>query len=184
MVEEKLLNIEDFNEDEEVQEDKIPWKIEDLGGADWCFRKIKEIENNFEEQAKYAKEEIEKYQEYINKLEKQKEDQTNFFKYKLQEYLMERQEEDPNFRLKTMVGTANFKNKTTWDYGNEDELIEFLEKHDLADFVRIKESKAVNKADLKKNVFVLENGVVTDSNGQIIEGISVNKEKEFFVKIN
>lgn len=184
MVEEKLLNVEDFNENEEVQEDKIPWKIEDLGGADWCFRKIKEIENNFEEQAKYAKEEIEKYQEYINKLEKQKEDTTNFFKYKLQEYLMERQEEDPNFKLKTMVGFANFKNKTTWDYGNEEELIEFLEGHDLADFVSIKESKAVNKADLKKNVFVLENGVVTDSNGQIIEGISVNKEKEFFVKIN
>ena len=97
---------------------------------------------------------------------------------------MERQEEDPNFKLKTMVGSANFKNNTIWDYGNEEELIEFLEKHDLKDFVRIKESKAVNKADLKKNVFVLENGVVTDSNGQIIEGISVNKEKEFFVKIN
>ena len=93
---------------------------------------------------------------------------------------MARQEEDPNFKLKTMVGSANFKNKTTWDYGNEDKLIEFLENHDLIDFVRVQESKAINKSELKRNMLVLEDGIVTDVNGQIIEGVIVNKEKEFF----
>lgn len=185
MVDNNLLNIEDIEIDEEEQtEEKEAWKIEDLGGADWCFRKIKEAEDDFNEQVKYVKAEIEKYQEYINKLERQKEDKTGFFKYKLQEYLMARQEEDPNFKLKTMVGSANFKNKTTWDYGNEDKLIEFLENHDLTDFVKIKENKSINKSELRKNMLVLENGIVTYINGQIIEGVVVNKEKEFFVKLS
>lgn len=179
-----LINIEDVEITEEKDEERKPWKIENLGGADWCFRKIKEVEDNIDEQIKYAKAEIERYEEYINKLEKEKEDKTNFFKYKLQEYLIERQKEDPNFKLNTMVGTANFKNKTIWDYGNEDKLIEFLENHDLKDFVKVKENKAINKSELKKNMLVLEDGIVTDINGQIIEGVIVNKEKEFFIKIN
>lgn len=168
----------DFEKLEEKKEDS--WKISDLLGADWVFRKLQKIDKDLEQQIEYAQKEIEKYKVYIERQKKQAENSKDYFQYKLSEYLNNELEKDPNFKLKTAQGSASFRKSKNWNYGNEKALLEDLKNKELSSFIRIKEE--INKTELKKHLKILDNGEVVTKDGEVLSEIKVIDDTKLILK--
>ena len=182
MAELGLINTQDEIEELEgfeTDEVKQAWKIKDLAGADWCFEKLQLIDNERDERITFAKSQIEKYEKFIEQEKKIAENRGSYFKWKLQEYLQERRQSNPNYAIKTTKGKVNVTTPTVWNYDDK-KLLEFLKTNELPEFIRIKEE--INKVDLKKAVQVTDSGDVVTQDGEIIEGVKVTNNEKINIK--
>lgn len=169
------------DEDENEELVQKQFVVDSLSSADWVMRKIKENKDRSGEIIDYAKEEIQRLQQFIKKEEARRDNNVAYLEHLLENYLLERREEDPNFKLKTVTGTASTRKSTKWNY-DEDKLIDFLKKNDMTEFVRVKEE--VNKADLKKAVVVTDSVVVVPETGEVIDGVEVTQEEKLSIRFS
>lgn len=182
---ENILNIIDPLEEEfeeEVKQERF--KITNLEEADWAFRKIKQVKNDLEVKKEYVEAQKFKYDTYFQSEEKSASDTIEFFEGMLREYFEEQRAEDPKFKLKTALGTANITNRKEWDYGDEEELLNFFKENKMDEFIKTTVKETVNKVDLKKAVTVMNNGMIINTEtGEVIEGIKVRENIKFVVKL-
>lgn len=169
------------DEDENEELVQKQFVVDSLSSADWAMRKIKENKDRSNEIIDYAKEEIKRLQQFIKKEELRRDNNVAYLEHLLENYLLQRREEDPNFKLKTVTGTASTRKSTSWNY-DEDKLIDFLKKNDMTEFIRVKEE--VNKADLKKAVVVTDSVVVVPETGEVIDGVEVTQEEKLSVRFS
>lgn len=167
------------DEDENEELVQKQFVVDSLSSADWVMRKIKENKARSGEIIDYATEEIKRLQQFIKKEEARRDNNIAYLEHLLENYLLQRREEDPNFKLKTVTGTASTRKSTKWNY-DEDKLIDFLKKNDMTEFIRVKEE--VNKADLKKAVVVTDSVVVVPETGEVIDGVEVTQEEKLSIK--
>lgn len=154
-------------EDLEDAETKEQFKINDLEGANWVFRKLKAIEEKKKEIEELAAKETKPYYDEIEKIMEWKhrelksfDSSINFFNFLLEEYYREQRKLDSKFRLSTPHGkVTSRKQQDKWIYENELTL-NSLKNSNLDQFIRIKEE--INKADLKKEVLIIENAITID----------------------
>ena len=169
------------DEDENEELVQKQFVVDSLSSADWVMRKIKENKDRSGEIIDYAKEEIQRLQKFIKKEEMKRDNNTAYLEHLLENYLLQRREEDPNFKLKTVTGTASTRKSTSWNY-DEDKLIDFLKKNDMTEFIRVKEE--VNKADFKKAAKVTDSGVVVTEAGEVIDGVEVTQEEKLSIRFS
>lgn len=169
------------DEDENEELVQKQFVVDSLSSADWVMRKIKENKDRSGEIIDYAKEEIQRLQQFIKKEEARRDNNVTYLEHLLENYLLERREEDPNFKLKTVTGTASTRKSTSWNYDDE-KLIDFLKKNDMAEFIRVKEE--VNKADFKKAVDVIDSIVVIPETGEVIDGVEVTQEEKLSIRFS
>lgn len=171
---------EEIMEDEDYQiENKF--YIKDLESADWAMKKIQENNRLADERIQYAKDEIEKSKAFIKK-EEEARDRSNFYLQGLLAiYMQERKAEDPKFKIKTPTGTVSTRKSTKWNY-EDDLLLEFLKANKMNDYIRVKEE--VNKNDFKKAVKITDSGKVVTQDGELVEGVSVEKSEDINIKFN
>lgn len=172
----EVLKLYDFvdevdEEEESVEEKYKGFVVSDLASADWALRKIKQNNARADERIKYAEAEIEKLKAFIANEKSARDNSNAYLESLLWNYLIEKKVDDDKFKIKTATGTVSARNTAKWDYGDENKLLEFLKKNDMNDFVRTKEE--INKAKLKKAVKVLDNGKVVNSDGEVVEGVTV-----------
>lgn len=150
------------------------FKVTDLQSATWCFRKLKAIKQAKEENQRVANEEIKNIQEWLNNENVKLQDSENFFESLLAEYYKTQKQVDPKFKVSTPYGkVSSRKLPDKWEY-DETVTIPWLKANNPS-LIRIKEE--VNKEDLKKVVIVNGKDVVTED-GEIIPGITVEKQPE------
>lgn len=169
------------DEDENEELVQKQFVVDSLSSADWVMRKIKENKDRSGEIIDYAKEEIQRLQLFIKKEESRRDNNVAYLEHLLENYLLERREEDPNFKLKTVTGTASTRKSTSWNY-DEEKLIDFLKKNDMAEFIRVKEE--VNKTDFKKAAIVTDSGVVVTEAGEVIDGVEVTQEEKLSIRFS
>lgn len=169
------------DEDENEELVQKQFVVDSLSTADWVMRKIKENKDRSGEIIDYAKEEIQRLQKFIKKEEMKRDNNTAYLEHLLENYLLQRREEDPNFKLKTVTGTASTRKSTSWNY-DEDKLIDFLKKNDMTEFIRVKEE--VNKTDFKKAAMVTDSGVVVTEAGEVIDGVEVTQEEKLSIRFS
>ncbi|WP_311564330.1 host-nuclease inhibitor Gam family protein [Peptoniphilus duerdenii] len=169
------------DEDENEELVQKQFVVDSLSSADWVMRKIKENKDRSGEIIDYAKEEIQRLQLFIKKEESRRDNNVAYLEHLLENYLLERREEDPNFKLKTVTGTASTRKSTSWNYDDE-KLIDFLKKNDMAEFIRVKEE--VNKSDFKKAAIVTDSGVVVTEAGEVIDGVEVTQEEKLSIRFS
>lgn len=169
------------DEDENEELVQKQFVVDSLSSADWVMRKIKENKDRSGEIIDYAKEEIQRLQQFIKKEEARRDNNVAYLEHLLENYLLERREEDPNFKLKTVTGTASTRKSTSWNY-DEYKLIDFLKKNDMAEFIRVKEE--VNKSDFKKAAIVTDSGVVVTEAGEVIDGVEVTQEEKLSIRFS
>lgn len=169
------------DEDENEELVQKQFVVDSLSSADWVMRKIKENKDRSGEIIDYAKEEIQRLQQFIKKEEARRDNNVAYLEHLLENYLLQRREEDPNFKLKTVTGTASTRKSTSWNY-DEDKLIDFLKKNDMAEFIRVKEE--VNKTDFKKAAIVTDSGVVVTEAGEVIDGVEVIQEEKLSIRFS
>lgn len=169
------------DEDENEELVQKQFVVDSLSSADWVMRKIKENKDRSGEIIDYAKEEIQRLQQFIKKEEARRDNNVAYLEHLLENYLLERREEDPNFKLKTVTGTASIRKSTNWKY-DDGKLLEFLNKNDMKQFMRFKVE--VNKADFKKAVDVIDSVVVIPETGEVIDGVEVNQEEKLSIRFS
>lgn len=182
----EVLKLYDFvdevdEEEESVEEKYKGFVVSDLASADWALRKIKQNNARADERIKYAEAEIEKLKAFIANEKSARDNSNAYLESLLWNYLIEKKVEDDKFKIKTVTGTVSTRKTSKWSYDDE-ELLKFLKKNEMNDFIRLKEE--VNKADLKKAVKVLDSGKVVNSDGEVVEGVTVADSVSLSIKFN
>lgn len=159
---------------ETEEEQKERFKISDIDGANWVFRKLRAITEKGNEIKELANKEIERIKNWEEAELKNLEYSTEFFEGLLIEYFVRQKEMDPKFKISTPYGkVSSRKSQPKWNY-EDDKVLEWLKENDK-ELIRIKEE--INKAELKKKYQVMNGQVVTED-GEIVEGITVTEQPD------
>ena len=129
------------------------FKIENLEGATWAFRKLRAIENKEADIKAISEEEMARITSWRDAELKQYEADKQYFSFLLEEYYKNEKAKDKKFKLSTPYGKVTARKSSKWNYENEEALVKYL-KDNKPELVRVKEE--VNKTELKK---VFKNGV-------------------------
>lgn len=169
MVENTLLK-QDLQE--EVNES---FKIENLEGATWAFRKLRAIVTKKSEIEAVAAEEITRIETW-KKLEIEKyESDIQYFEYILSEYYAAEKTKDSKFKLSTPYGKVSCRKSSKWIYEDEQALIDYCNVNEI-DAIRIKEE--LDKTNLKK---ICKNGVNQET-GELLPGLRIEETETITVK--
>lgn len=176
-----------MNELEKLELDDIEntedngFKINDLGGANWAFRKLAAIEQKRKEIKSLADKEIERIKKWQEQETKGLDSSKEFFEGLLIEYFSAQREVDPKFKISTPYGKVSARKlPDKWEYDDK-ELLTYLEAA-KPDLIRIK--KEVDKANLKKKVAeskefaICDNQVVNMESGEVVSGVTVTEQPE------
>ncbi|MBN3398112.1 host-nuclease inhibitor Gam family protein [Clostridium botulinum] len=162
-------------------ENQETFKIEDLKGASWALRKIKECKESILEKEELAKAEKERIDNWLDNETKSDLVSLEYFNGLLLQYYKELKQSDPKAKITTPYGKVTARKNKKWNYGNEEELIKYLASNGYDNLIELKEE--VNKTELKKN-FSVSNGMVLDKEtGEIIPNISVEEVENISVKV-
>ena len=168
--------------------EKKPFEVTDEASAEWCLEKL-------EKNAKARKLVNDQFAEMVYRYEKWKSDSLQelnrsdkYLKGLLQTWAVEKLADGKKKSVKLPSGRVGFcAGGETWKMGAEKieattpALLAFVKENDSS-FVAVKET--VRWGDYKKTLNVMEDGRVTTSDGQIIEGMTVTKgELSFYVNI-
>jgi antitoxin component HigA of HigAB toxin-antitoxin module len=169
-------------QDQESEEQEF--RIESDKQADWALEKIKELQEEQQENHELAEERIEPLQKKIDKIraweERENEkiqDSIDYFESLLEDYARRLKQENEDLKTHSLpFGKLKFrKQRPKYNY-NDDELLEFLEENEI-DAVRVK--KKPNKRKLKKLAEVKGDKLVLES-GLIVDGVQIQERGEKF----
>lgn len=173
----EMLEIEEFEQQEE--EIKQSFKIQDLETANWAFRKIKVYQKEMESIDELADKEIERIKEWQRKEKNKHEGTISFFNGLLTQYFLEQRESDPKFKISTPHGSMGTrKQQPKWNITNPDILLAWLKGNQREDLIKIKEEPKLKEI---KEKFIQYQNEALDENGEVVPGIVVIEQED---KIN
>lgn len=163
-------------------EDKERFVVDSVKKADWCFKKLHDLNNKIEEKEEMADSHIKRLESEIERLKEWKAKECRpFFDSQLlledllKTYYIGLREADPKAKLSTPYGkVTSRKGSDKWEYDDE-RVMAYLKENELYGLIRTKYE--VNKELLKKNVQVI-NGRAIDGDGQVIDGITVTHQPD------
>lgn len=162
-------------------ENKETFKIEDLKGASWALRKIKDCKESILEKEELARVEKERIDNWL--IEETKSDLVSleYFSGLLLQYYKELKQKDPKAKITTPYGKVTARKNKKWNYGNEETLLKYLNSNGYKNLIRTKQE--INKTGLKES-FLIKDGIVLDKNtGEVIPEISIVEEENISVKV-
>lgn len=157
------------------------FKIEDLKGASWALRKIKECKENILKKEELAKAEKERIEEWFKNETKSDLASIEYFNGLLVEYYKELKQKDPKAKISTPYGKVTARKTKKWNYKNENEFLEYLTSNGYNNLVRVK--KEIDKTKIKKEFSVKDGTVVNEETGEILPFIDVVEEETINVKV-
>ncbi|MBY6846750.1 host-nuclease inhibitor Gam family protein [Clostridium botulinum] len=162
-------------------ESQETFKIENLKGASWALRKIKECKESILEKEELAKAEKERIEEWLNNETKNDLVSIEYFNGLLLQYYKELKQKDPKAKISTPYGKVTSRKNKKWNYGNEETLLKYLNSNGYKNLIRTKQE--INKTGLKES-FLIKDGIVLDKNtGEVIPEISIVEEENINVKV-
>lgn len=173
-----MNSLHDFLDEQEGTE-KESFTVKDDSQANWALRKIKQMNDQIEQNNALAQAEIDKIEQWNQSENEKAQSSIDYFQGLLAEYAMKKKAEDPKFKsLKLPNGRIGFrKQQPKWNYDDET-VLEALKKANMNDFINVKESP--RKADIKKAFDVAGSQVVCPDTGLIIEGITIEEQPDKF----
>ncbi len=160
------------NDLEEVRE---AFSINDLQDATWAFRKLRAIEEKQKEITSIAIEEKNRIDEWLSKETKSLDDDKAYFEGLLSAYYIEERAKDKKFKLSTPYGKVTSSKRTKYIYEDEQAIIDYCNVNEI-DAIRVKE-------ELDKTAFknLCKDGV-NQSTGEVVPGVRVEKVESISVK--
>lgn len=146
--------------------------VKDDSTAQWCMKKIREVEADRDMWKAH-------YEAQMEKVNKAADESVAYFTAKLEEYFAN----VPHKATKTqesytLPGGKLIRKKQQPEYKTDDEkLVPWLEQNFMGQLVKVK--KTADWAALKKVVKVSGNGVVTDE-GEVVPGVTVTARPDVF----
>lgn len=156
--------------------------VDDLSKADWCFKKIRELEEEKIKVNNYVEIEKSKYDDFLKKENERIESSINHFTILIQNFVDEEITKNPKFKLKTVNGFASYgKLQNKFEF-NDEEMIEYCKNNNLHNLIEVKEVIKLNKKDFKNYLDITEDNQVVTKDGEILDNVIVNSFKNFNLK--
>lgn len=149
------------------------FKITNDGAADWAIRTIADEYTERDRLIKIARDRIEELEQDIATINIQYENKTKYLKSCLNEYFqtVKHKETKTQESYKLLSGSLVLKKESQKIIKNDEELVNYLEKEGLDEFVKI--SKSPDWAGFKKLVKIIDNNVVDSETGEIVPALKV-----------
>ena len=160
------------NDLEEVRE---AFAINDLQGATWAFRKLRAIEDKKNEFTSIATEEKNRIDEWLSKESKSLDDDKAYFEGLLSAYYIEERAKDKKFKLSTPYGKVTSRKTEKYIYEDEQAIMDYCNMNEI-DVIRVKEE--LDKAAFKK----ICKGGVNQETGEVVPGVRVETVESISVK--
>jgi len=159
----------------EIEEEKAYFKIENLESASWAFKKLQELNKQFDTNNIFANKELNKILEWQKKENETIESSKLYFEGLLQEYYRGLKADNPKAKISTPWGrVSSRKQPDKWTY-NELDTIAWLKANQRNSLIRIKEE--LDKTEFKK---LYSKGVDLET-GEQIPGIKIEQQEEKIV---
>ena len=153
-----------------MEEEKEKFEVNSLSSADWALRKIKELEADIKQNMDFAESEKIRLEQWLESENRKYQESIEYFNGLLSRYLQELRKDNPKAKISTPHGTVSTrKNPKQWTYS--DDVLAELEEKEMFEFIRIK--KEVDKKELKKVLSATDDGIVVNSDGEVIKGVTV-----------
>ena len=153
-----------------MEEEKEKFEVNSLSSADWALRKIKELEAGIKQNNDFAESEKIRLEQWLESENRKYQESIEYFNGLLSHYLQELRKDNPKAKISTPHGTVSTrKNPKQWTYS--DDVLAELEEKEMFEFIRIK--KEVDKKELKKVLSATDDGIVVNSDGEVIKGVTV-----------
>lgn len=151
-----------------LTEEREGFKIENLEGATWAFRKLRAIESKEDEIKDTAQKEIEVITSWRDKELEQYAKDKEYFNYLLEEYYRAEKAKDKKFKLSTPYGKVTSRTENKFIYDSEEEIINYCDENNLE---VVKTKKTLDKTTFKK---LCPNGV-NEETGEVIPGLRIEE---------
>lgn len=175
----ELEEIETLQTEEQQEELRQRFRIENIDQLNWALRKLAAIKAKENEVRRLADAERQRIAEWEQKELAALERDRSFFEGLVQEYALTQREADPKWKASTPYGRVSFRRQPAkWQYDDQ-KLLEYLKASGRTEFVRIKEE--VNKADLKRALKVQDGRAIDPETGEIVPGIVIEEQPEKLV---
>lgn len=171
-----LLKNEIDEMDEVMQEEVTGFKVDGLDSANWCFRKIRALQEQINSNKSLAADERARIDAWEKKENEAAENSIAYFEAVLTEYYKNLRAEDPKAKVSTPYGKISSRKSKKWSY-NDKEVIEWAKDSGYKELVRIKEE--LDKSTLKKT---FKDGIDTNT-GEIIPGVEIVEEESISIKV-
>ena len=166
-----MIDVAEYSE--EVEQERF--KVNNLNKANWCLKKISEIDKELKDNEIAVALEKERWNTWLGKKTEEANSKKEYFKSLLNEYLQELRKDNPKAKISTPYGTVSTrKTQIKWNYDDE-KIKSFLKDNGMSDYIRTKEE--IDKSSLKKALKVAGTNVI-DKDGQIVDGITIEPSKE------
>ncbi|NCI22122.1 hypothetical protein EXM36_17015 [Clostridium botulinum] len=162
-------------------ENQETFKIEDLKGASWALRKIREYKESILEKEELARVEKERIEEWLYNETRDDLVSLEYFNGLLVEYYKWLKQKDPKVKISTPYGKVTSRKNKKWNYGEEQDLIKYLTSNGYYNLIKVQQE--VNKTELKKKFSVSDGMVLDKETGEIIPNISVEEVENISVKV-
>ena len=159
----------------DLEEAREVFAINDLQGATWAFRKLRAIEEKQRELTSIAIEEKNRIDEWLSKENKSLDDDKTYFEGLLSAYYIEERAKDKKFKLSTPYGKVTSRKTEKYIYEDEQAIMDYCNMNEL-DVIRVKEE--LDKSAFKK----ICKGGVNQETGEVVPGVRVETVESISVK--
>lgn len=172
-----LLKNEIDEMNETMEEEVTGFKVENIESANWCFRKIRALNEQIAEINKLAEAEIDRINAWRKQENERAERAINYFEGLLTEYYIQLKAQDSKAKISTPYGKITSRKSKKWLYKNEDETKKWLKDNGYIELIRVKEE--LDKTNLKK---IFKDGI-DSSTGEVVPGIAITEEENILIKV-
>ena len=157
--------------EEDNTEEKEPFKIKDLNGANWAFRKLKAIEEQEKEIKRLADKEFDRINEWLKTELARTDRDKGYFEGLLTAYLITEREKDPKFKVSTPYGKVSTrKQQPNFEY-DVNKFIDWAIDNERADLIKV--TKTPIKSEVKKAFEIRDGRLIDPETGEIVDGVEV-----------
>lgn len=170
-----------FLPEEETQQEGF--RVDDDLKADWCLDKLREINAEYKRFEIVVKAKIEQLQQALQKAQEKKEREASFFEMKLREYFETVKAKETKTQKSYILPSGKLVLKYQQpEFKRDDEVLLNWAEKNKPQFIKIK--KSVDWNNLKKNVKVINNMVIDNETGEIVDGVTLEeREPKFMVEV-
>lgn len=149
--------------------------------AAWAFRKLAEVNAAVSENESFANAEIERVKAWLDKENESLLHEKEYFEHLLVDYTQREKEANPKAKVSTPWGGV--KTRTARKYIWQDDDVMEWAKASGGQYVKEKVTYSLDKAALKKDCTVTEEGDLVDANGEIVPGVKAPYETTYTVEV-
>jgi hypothetical protein len=180
--EEELEELRENLNSVETEEQAERFKITDLSTLNWTLRKLSSLDQKRLEEVNLANAELERINMWFAKQDITYQASKNFLEGLIKEYAKSQRVIDPKWKQKTPYGLVSFRKAKKFNYGDEENLVKYLNDNGMAEYVKVVETP--KKAELKKALTINKDGkAIFTITGEILPDVTAEEIEDVTIKL-